>query len=198
MAEQRAPVSDPPEADDGHFLAALLSGVSTRAQALESELSSLAHLDTAEAAGRSAELEEERGKLGWGLVVAAGLLGADGAPARRESAGARWLAELVDLPPSCSPEGWPELRREVADWSLAHALVRWTWEAARHGGGAPRLERSSGGVATWIVSDVEVRPPKALSALLERQVAGLRCEADGRAWCLQLDDGLLAPGTGTP
>ena len=120
-----------PEQGDGRFLAELLGGISKRATALEAELQVLATIDGARAALRSAELESERERLGWGLVVAAGILGADGAPARREVDGAPWLAALVELPDRSTPATWPAVRPAAADWSLAHALVRWTWEAGQ-------------------------------------------------------------------
>ncbi|QDU67538.1 hypothetical protein [Engelhardtia mirabilis] len=174
-----------PEEGDGRFLAELLGGISKRAQALEAELRRLATLDGAEAARHSAALESERARLGWGLVVAAGLLGADGAPARREVEGAEWLADLVDLPSHSVPRQWPRVRAASADWSLAHALVRWTWEAGLRGGRSPQLERR-GPFCDWIVDQVDGAPPPPMVAALLQQIPGASAARTTDGWRLTL------------
>lgn len=181
-------------AGDGRFLADLLGGIARRAQALEVELAGLAQLDRERAAERGAALEAERELLGWGLVVAAGLLGADGAPARRERRGPAWLADLVGLPAHATPDAWPPLRREAADWALAHALVRWPFEAALAGGSAPRLR--AGPTAehrAWTIDGAREAPPAALVDQLARDLPGARA-SDGDPWTLLLPAASFAKG----
>jgi len=176
---------------DGRFLAQLLGSIARRAEQLEVHLRDLRSQAPAVAANGALELDHERERLGWGLLVAAGLVDADGAPARREVRGAEWLADLVELDDGHRPDSWPLARTGAADWRLAHALVRWAWEGAQVGAGKPHLEGQPDGAWVWKVDSTGIAPTAALLATVTAGNPEFRAVGDEQSWCLHLPGDLF-------
>lgn len=187
------------DSDHGEFLAQLLGGVSRRARQLERSLRAMDDDPAPSQAQGAAELESERERIGWGLVVAAGLVGADGAPSRRAPSGPAWLATLVDLPAELTPAHWPVLDAERADWAAAHTLVRWLWELARAGVAQAPVNGTDGGGWSWSVPQPDRASDELLEALghsiaLGHSAPQPTCIARDGRWVLVLPSEWFQPG----
>lgn len=135
--------------------------------------------------GGAGELEQRR--IGWGWAVANELAGRGGAPDRRETRGAAWLAWTLGEPAGTSVRRWPRLRPERSDWRLAYGLVLATDEAfARDAAAWAGVERATG-AWSWVLSGTLGAAPEGLAEELDGLFEGeLTLSCSPTRWSLGL------------
>jgi hypothetical protein len=111
--------------------------------------------------GGAGELEQRR--TGWGWAVANELAGRGGAPDRRETRGAAWLAWTLGQPGLSSVRRWPRLRPDRSDWRTAYGLVLMTDAALGRDGSARAGVERAAGAWSWVVSGALGPAPEGLA-----------------------------------